>query len=237
MLHLLATLTTGLLALGDSTTTPRGDSTTLRGDYLEVRTCDLFATPTAKGESGREATLAWKIASGSWEGVNLSGLSAVAIVEAKWTLGDPDKSPLPIRNVLLFDEKTSNEQLSALRSFVKHQLGALLGTVVEERTVPMQLTFGTGVKKGSVKLAAGDVVRVETRRVEHADDDCGGEKPFFGPFTSLADSLPSFTLEHSVKETLLFHKWTDLFSRSAFVGSFEVKQAPAAKPPVDPESV
>jgi hypothetical protein len=50
----------------------------VRGDYLESRTCDVYTGPCfANGEvgiSGREAVLAWRLESGSWEGVDVTGL-------------------------------------------------------------------------------------------------------------------------------------------------------------------
>ena len=50
---------------------------TVKGDYLEVRTCDVWVgacfANAEVGETGREATLAWSFKSGQWAGVDLSG--------------------------------------------------------------------------------------------------------------------------------------------------------------------
>jgi hypothetical protein len=50
----------------------------IRGDYIESRSADVYVAQCfANGETGlngKQALLAWKIDSGSWNGVNLDGL-------------------------------------------------------------------------------------------------------------------------------------------------------------------
>ena len=213
---------------------------TVKGDYLEVRTCDVWVgacfANAEVGETGREATLAWSFKSGQWSGVDLSGRAAVLIVEAKHTLGDKYRSPLPVRDVLLLDDKASDVQLEAMRAFVKAQLGDLAGNVIEERLVPISLELDCCDKKGCAKLAAGEIAHVSTRCLAHKDSICGHEDTFYPPFVSLKDSLPAFTVESEVKGTLLAHDWVDRDSRSAFLGHFEVR-SPAPALAVDPEGI
>ena len=58
----------------------------VKGDYVEVRTASVYAGPCHyNGEvvtTGRDAILAWNIASGSHDNVNLAGVRAVAIVSS-----------------------------------------------------------------------------------------------------------------------------------------------------------
>src|SRR5947208_3945428 len=65
----------------------------IRGDYLETRSADVYTGQCfANGEVnlvGNEAILAWRVQSGSWDGVPLEGLTVAAAVRAKGTLGDP----------------------------------------------------------------------------------------------------------------------------------------------------
>ena len=88
----------------------------IRGDYVEVRSADVFAgacfANSEVGLVGNEAMLAWMINSGSWNGVDLSGLGIVAVVRAKSTLGDPYHDPLPARSVLILDERASAASLA-----------------------------------------------------------------------------------------------------------------------------
>src|SRR5262245_46872531 len=213
---------------------------TVKGDYVEARTCDVWTgaciANSEAGETGREATLGWKFTSGQWAGVDLAGRAAVLVIEAKNTLGDKYHSPLPVRDVLLLDEKASDAQLEAMRAFVRAQVGELAGNVVEERLVPIELTVGSCDKKGCAKLVAGEIAHVSTRCLGEKDEICGHEESFYPPLVALKDSLPAYTIESGVKGTLLAHDWTDRDSRSAFLGHFEVRSLQPALA-VDPEGI
>ena len=64
----------------------------VKGDYVEVRTASVFAGPCHyNGElvtTGRDAMMAWNIAEGSFDNVNLAGVKAVAVVSATENLSD-----------------------------------------------------------------------------------------------------------------------------------------------------
>src|SRR5262245_65551460 len=66
-------------------------STPIRGNYIEARTADVYTGPCfANGEAeqiGREAVFGWKINSGSYRGVDLSGLSVVGVVRLDNKIG------------------------------------------------------------------------------------------------------------------------------------------------------
>ena len=66
-------------------------SHSIYGDYIEARTADVYTGPCfANSEAGLIGNLAvfgWKVDKGSWQGVNLDGLSVVAAVRANNTLG------------------------------------------------------------------------------------------------------------------------------------------------------
>ena len=61
------------------------------GDYVKVRTASVFAGACHyNGElvtTGRDAVMAWCFTSGSWRGVDLSGLRVMAAVGAEQNLG------------------------------------------------------------------------------------------------------------------------------------------------------
>ncbi len=71
----------------------------IQGDYVEVRSADIYTGPCfANAEvnlDGKQAMVAWRVRHGNWQGVPLSGLSVVAVVEAQGTLGDQSRSPDP----------------------------------------------------------------------------------------------------------------------------------------------
>src|SRR5262249_20223590 len=73
----------------------------IRGDYVESRSADVYTGSCfANGEVnlvGNQALVAWKVKSGSWEGVALDGLVVAGAVRANATLGDPYANPYPAK--------------------------------------------------------------------------------------------------------------------------------------------
>src|SRR2546427_8726405 len=103
----------------------------IRGDYLETRSADVYTGSCfANGEVnlvGNEAILAWHVQSGSWDGMQLDGLTVAAAVRARATLGDPYANPYPAQAVLIVDEQANPQQRAALVAFAKQMGGELLG--------------------------------------------------------------------------------------------------------------
>jgi Protein of unknown function (DUF1326) len=196
----------------------------IKGDYLEVRSADVYTGPCfANSEvnlTGNEAILAWKIQEGSWKGVKLSGLSVVGVVKANATLGDPYKSPYPTESVLILDSQASSEQRTALKDFATSNAAGLLDHVVRVDTAPIQLTVGHGDHHGVAKLVAGNLARIETRSLCAGDHYCGNEFVYYPPLVSLVRSMPAFTLDDSFQGQGLGVVWNHVDKRSAFVGTF-----------------
>src|SRR3989441_1812577 len=98
-----------LLGLATSAASARA---ALKGDYIEVRSADVYTGPcfanSEVGLVGNEAILAWRVKEGSWKGINLNGLSVVAVLKAQATLGDPYSNPYPAKSILLVDDKATN---------------------------------------------------------------------------------------------------------------------------------
>lgn len=212
----------------------------LRGDYLEARTCDVWVgacfANSETSEAGKQATLVWKFAEGAWKGVDLGGTAVALIVTARSTIGDPYHSPLPVRDVLLVDEASSDEQRAALRDFVAAQAGELAGNVIEEIAVPITLKVDCCDQEGCAKFAAGEIARIETRCLHAEDKVCGHEETYYPPMVPLADKHAVYTVVHSVQGTLLDLRWVDRDSRSAFLGKFDV-ESPPVRTTVDPSEV
>src|SRR5512141_582325 len=86
----------------------------IRGDYLETRSADVYTGSCfANGEVnlvGNQAILAWHIESGTWNGVQLDGLTVAAAVRARATLGDPYANPYPAQAVLIVDDQANARQ-------------------------------------------------------------------------------------------------------------------------------
>ena len=198
----------------------------VKGDYLEVRSADVYTGPCfANGEVGLvgdEAILAWKIDRGDWNGTSLNGLGVVAVVKAHATLGDPYHSPYPAESVLIVDQKASAQQRVALQEFAASMAGKLLSHVVRVEAAPIQLTLAKGAQHGAAQLVAGNLASIRTRSLCQGDDKCGNEIVYYPPLVHLAHAMPAFTLEDSFRGQGLDVVWNHIGKRSAFVGSFSL---------------
>ncbi len=196
----------------------------ITGDYLEVRNADVWTGPCFASSqvdlTGKRAILAWKITNGSWEGTNLSGLTAVAVVKASATLGDPVRDPYPADAVLILDQKATPQQRKALASFVKSQAGKLVNHVVRVDVAPISLQVGTGADHGIDVLKAGSLAVVRTRALCRGDIMCGNETVYYPPLTKVENSMPAFTREAAFNGKGLGVVWNNRDGRSAFVGTF-----------------
>src|SRR5204862_8038975 len=127
------------------------------GYYLATRSADVYTGQSFANSEvnlvGNEAILAWRVQSGSWDGVQLEGLTVAAAVRAKGTLGDPYENPYPAKAVLLVDDQASAQQRAALTNFAKHMGGDLLNYV--EQVIPVEMELVVNAKHhGSAMLRA-----------------------------------------------------------------------------------
>jgi hypothetical protein len=200
-------------------------SHTIYGDYVEARTADVYTGPCfANAEVGLVGNLAvfgWKINRGEWHGVSLDGLSVVAAVKARHTLGDVYESSYPVHAVLIVDESASPEQRLALQSFAKKMGGDLLQDVVQVAYAPISFdTASADMHNLKVKLTAGSLAEIETRAMNAKDHTCGNEDTWYPPLTKLSHAMPAVAVAHSFKGKALGTTWSSPDKRSSFVGSF-----------------
>jgi hypothetical protein len=197
----------------------------ISGDYLEIRTCDVYTGPCfANAENtltGREALLAWSIEKGEHNGVNLAGRRAVLSVSANDTLGfgggmviNPDR----IRSVILVDEQASAAQREALVDFVKARAGRLAGEVVRVAALPIEMSLDHVNMVG--KLKAGREVEILTRQLGQGDCICTNETVFYPPLTKVANSAPAYTVDGKFAGSGLNVRWSTPGARSAFLATF-----------------
>jgi hypothetical protein len=197
----------------------------ISGDYIETRSADVYTGQCfANGEVnlvGNEAIMGWRIAKGSWDGVALDGLNAVAVVRAKATLGDPYADPYPARSVLVIDEAATAKQRAALVSFVHHQTGKLTENV--EKVIYTTIDFAVvrnPERHGVALLRAGNFVTVRTRALDMHDHICGNEITFYPPLTKTKMAMPAVAEKDEYQGPGLDDTWSNSGKRSAFVGTF-----------------
>jgi hypothetical protein len=195
----------------------------ISGDYIESRSADVYTGQCfANGEVnlvGNEAILAWRVQSGSWDGVSLEGLTVAAAVRANATLGDPYGNPYPAAAVLLVDDQATDRQRAALVSFAKQMGGELLRDANRVIAAPMELVVSRE-HHGTASFRAGRFATVRTRSIGDKDHLCGNEETFYPPLTELAHSMPAVALTDSYRGPGLDTSWDLHGKRSAFVGTF-----------------
>ena len=194
----------------------------IRGDYLEIRTSDVYTGPCfANAEvnlTGREAVIAWKVREGSWQGVDLAGLSVLAVVKAQSTLGDPYENPYPARSVIIVDAMADLQQEEALVDFARSSGGELLANVIKVHKVAIATDFGGD--QGTASVKAGELVDLKTRALNDKDHLCGNEIVYYPPLTEVSNAIPAYTLAHAFRGNDLNSTWSCPLKRSAFVAEF-----------------
>ena len=198
------------------------------GDYVEARNADIYTGPCfANSEVGLVGVLVvfgLKTSQGSWQGVNLDGLSVMGIVRASSTLGDVYHSSYPIKSALIVDERANPEQRLALQSFAKEQGGDLFQEVVRVAYEPMELSFENGdLHSMKATLTAGALARIQTRALTEGDHICkSNEEVWYRPLNKLEHAMPAVAVANSYRGSALGTTWSSPDKRSAFVGSFSV---------------
>src|SRR5438270_2761921 len=88
-----------------------GGRSTVSGQYVEARTAEVFTGGCIMGSEaetvGKQAVLAWKVDRGSFDGVNIDGLSVVAAVTGDRNLGIQEIGGArpATRSVMFVDER------------------------------------------------------------------------------------------------------------------------------------
>jgi hypothetical protein len=202
-----------------------GHAQQITGDYIESRSADVYVAQCfANGEvglAGDQATLAWHVQSGSWNGQKLDGLTVMASVKAQATLGDPYGNAFPAKSVIMVDEKATPAQRDALVNFAHHMGGDLLAHVsrIIPTAIDMQVLHDEQ-DHGRAQLRAGSFAAIQTRPINEKDHTCGNETTYYPPLTKLAHSMPAVALTDEYHGPDLGVDWELHDKRSAFVGTF-----------------
>lgn len=114
-------------------------SPTLSGEYIEARTLNVYTGAChANGESvtaGREAMMIWSVREGSYNGVPLAGVRAMAVVSGEKNLA---WNPVNRRAVLYVDEKATLAQREAMVAALKQRYASQIGQVIGVKTAPFE---------------------------------------------------------------------------------------------------
>jgi len=196
----------------------------LRGDYIESRSTDVYVAQCfANGEvglTGNFALMAWHVDEGSWNGVQLDGLTVAAAVRARATLGDPYGEPYPAQSVLMVDSAANPAQRAALIALAQRQGGRLLENIARVDYVPVVLEVPADPHEGNAVLRAGRLATIITRPLNHHDHICGNETNFYPPLVSVDHAMSAVALTDEFQGDGLDSRWTTHGRRSAYIGTF-----------------
>jgi hypothetical protein len=198
----------------------------IQGDYIETRSADVYTGYCfANGEVnlvGNQALVAWRVQSGSWNGVPLDGMVVAGAVRASATLGDPYANPYPAKSVLLVDERATPRQREALVAFARAMGGKLFNDAADVESEPMTMAVERrGQHATHALFRAAGVAAIETRPIGEGDHICGNEVTFYPPLTETEHAMPAVALDDEYHGPGLGVSWSCQGKRSAFVGSFE----------------
>jgi hypothetical protein len=206
-----------VLTCGAALVSSRAAGDGVRGVYVEARTASVFAGACHyNGElttAGREAVLAWSVKEGSWGGVSLTGVRAVAIVGSEANLTDSAASR---RSELIVDSNVSAAQAAALARAIESVYGKVLGRVVEVRRAPVSFS----AEGKSFKVSAAGAASLD---VEAMPDDLCCRMPqlvWYAPLVSVGGRKVGYTRTAAYAGGAAGEAWQRTGENSAFYGTF-----------------
>ncbi len=208
----------------------------IHGDYVEARTADVFTGPCFSNAEifiyGNHALMAWKVTEGSFEGVDLGGLSVAAAVKGTTTFSE-DKAD-QAHAVLIVDDRADSRQREALVNLARSLGGKRLANIVDVKTSRISLKIeahhATAVDPAHAghemphapraSFWAAGLAQIVTRPLDEGDHFCGNEVVAYAPLSRGVEVLPAYTLGNQFKGAGLGGNWNDPNCRSSFVGHF-----------------
>ena len=201
----------------------------VHGEYVEARTADVYTGPcfanSEVGLAGDLAVMGWRIEKGTFDGVNLDGLSVMGVIHASGTLGDVTATVFPVKAVLIVDERANGEQRLALKNFAQKMGGALLADVVRVEYQPIQLSLqDNSVHSRVATMTAGNLAKLQTRALTTGDQICHNEAVWYQPLTKVDHAMPAYTVANDYNGTGLGSNWKYAGNRGSFVGTFQLSE-------------
>jgi Protein of unknown function (DUF1326) len=202
---------------GTVTLNSQAESASVKGDYVEVRTASVFAGACHyNGElttAGRDALMAWNVKSGAWQGVDLTGVRAIAIVTAAENLADQNATR---KAEIIIGDNATDSQSRAMLEGLKSRYAASLGKIVSVRRGPLSFEHQTK----AYLVAAGNLASIT---VEAMPDDLCCKMPqlvWYSPLVALENRKVGYTTRALYAGGDVGEPWQRSGENSAFYGSF-----------------
>ena len=196
----------------------QAENVSLRGEYVEVRTASVFAGACHyNGEvvtTGRDAMMAWNVTSGKWQGVDLTGVRAMAIVNSSSNLSEQNAAR---HSEVIIDSAASREQAQAMLSALKEKYASSLGQIVAVRNAPVSFEH----KDRTYAVKADDA----TINVEAMPNDLCCKMPnlvWYTPLVGLENRKVGYTTRATYAGRKVTEPWSRAGENSAFYGTFSL---------------
>jgi len=196
----------------------QAENVSMRGDYVEVRTASVFAGACHyNGEvvtTGRDAMMAWNVTNGEWQGVDLSGVRALAIVSADVNLAEDNAART---SEIIIDSSASRAQSVAMLNALKEKYAAALGTVAAVSSAPIR--FDRNGRNYNV------VTNEAAINVEAMPNDLCCKMPnlvWYTPFVGLENRKVGYTSKALYNGKVVGEPWSRSGENSAFYGTFSL---------------
>ena len=198
--------------------TSQAENVSIKGDYVEVRTASVFAGACHyNGEvttTGRDAIMAWNVTSGNWQGVDLTGVRAMAIVSADANLSETNGAR---QSEIVIDRSASRSQALAILNAIKEKYATSLGKIVSVRSAPISFD-----RTGRTYAVAADDAAIN---VEAMPNDLCCKMPnlvWYVPLVGLENRKVGYTTKALYTGTAVSDPWSRSGENSAFYGSFSL---------------
>lgn len=202
---------------GAVTLNSRAETAGVKGDYVEVRTASVFAGACHyNGElttAGRDALMAWNVRSGAWQGVDLTGVKAIAIVSAVENLADKSAAR---QAEIIIGENASDAQSRAMLEGLKSKYAATLGKIISVRRGPLSFE-----RQSQAYSVAAD--KFASITIEAMPDDLCCKMPqlvWYSPLVALENRKVGYTSKALYTGGKVGEPWQRSGENSSFYGSF-----------------
>ena len=189
----------------------------ISGDYVEARTASVFTGACHyNGElvtTGRQAVAAWNFTSGSFNGVDLAGVRALAAVSSDANLGEQNAAR---KAELIIDTQASEAQAKAVAALLREKNSASLGEIVSVRRAAVSFTR-TG---GEYAVKADGIASMSVKALP--DGECCKQPNlvWYAPLAPIADKKVGYTQNAAYLAGTVGDTWQRSGENSAFYGSF-----------------
>jgi hypothetical protein len=205
------------VALAMSMAGPGSAAPAVSGDYLEARTANVYVGACHAGGEygtmGREAVLAWHFRDGAWQGTDLKGVSAVAVMAGNDNL---DRKEVQRHTVLYLDAAATPAQREALQALLQAKFGATFGELREVKTAPIAFEQGDA----TYRVRVGDLVRLDVNKEPSHTCCTMPMEVWYQPFVPVPGSRVGFTALNEFKGTAQMPSWSRVGQNSAIFGAF-----------------